>query len=138
MSGTPKLFQLTATETKRFVTGEVHNLTKRVRVDPKISMGDSRQMAGITDFETVAREYRPYLYNFLYAMCGDRFDADDLVQDTLVRAYEKRDTFRGESSVRTWLTRIAINTLASSRRRATCPGALSGGPGLTGPPWCVV
>ncbi len=50
-------------------------------------------------------------------MCGDRFDADDLVQDTLIRAYEKRDTFRRESSVRTWLTRIAINTFLSSRRR---------------------
>lgn len=74
-------------------------------------------VTGLGEFEKIAREQRPYLYNFLYAMCGDRFDADDLVQDTLIRAYEKRDTFRHESSVRTWLTRIAINTFLSSRRR---------------------
>lgn len=74
--------------------------------------------AGIGEFEEIAREHRPYLYNFLRVMCGDRFDADDLVQDTLIRAYEKKDTFRNESSVRTWLTRIAINVFLSSRRRA--------------------
>ncbi len=68
-------------------------------------------------FEEVARAQRPYLYSFLYAMCGHAFDADDLVQETLLRAYESWGTFRGEASVRTWLTRIAINTFLASRRK---------------------
>ncbi|MDI7250654.1 MAG: RNA polymerase sigma factor [Bacillota bacterium] len=68
-------------------------------------------------FEEVARTQRPYLYNFLYAMCGHAFDADDLVQETLLQAYRKWPSFRSEASVRTWLTRIAINTFLASRRK---------------------
>ena len=41
---------------------------------------------------------------------GDRHLAEDAFQETFVKAWKKRDDFRGESSVRTWLTRIAINT----------------------------
>jgi len=74
-------------------------------------------MSPLAEFEDVVHTQRPYLLDFLCGMCGDRFDAEDLVQETLLRAYEKRHTFRGESSARTWLTRIAINTFLSSRRR---------------------
>jgi RNA polymerase sigma-70 factor (ECF subfamily) len=41
---------------------------------------------------------------------GDRHLAEDAFQETFVKAWKKRDDFRGDSSVKTWLTRIAINT----------------------------
>jgi RNA polymerase sigma-70 factor (ECF subfamily) len=41
---------------------------------------------------------------------GDRHLAEDAFQETFIKAWKKRDEFRGESSVKTWLTRIAINT----------------------------
>lgn len=68
-------------------------------------------------FEEVAGRLRPYLCNLLYAMCGDRFDAEDLVQETLLRAYQNWTGFRHDSSVRTWLTRIAMNTFYAARRK---------------------
>ena len=41
---------------------------------------------------------------------GDRQLAEDAFQETLIKAWKKWDGFRGESSVKTWLTRIAVNT----------------------------
>ena len=41
---------------------------------------------------------------------GDRQLAEDAFQETFLKAWEKWDGFRGESSVKTWLTRIAVNT----------------------------
>ena len=54
-------------------------------------------------------------------MLGSRDDADDVGQETFVRFYQSLDKFRGESSVRTYLVRIAmsaaLNALRSTRRR---------------------
>lgn len=41
---------------------------------------------------------------------GDRHLAEDAFQETFLKAWKNRDAFRGESSVKTWLTRIAVNT----------------------------
>ena len=41
---------------------------------------------------------------------GDRHLAEDAFQETFIKAWKKQDGFRGESSVKTWLTRIAVNT----------------------------
>lgn len=76
-------------------------------------------------FERIAGEERRYLFHLLYALCGDRFDAEDLVQESLLRAYEKWETFRGESSVRTWLTRIALNIFRASKRKVPVHRSIS-------------
>jgi RNA polymerase sigma-70 factor, ECF subfamily len=49
---------------------------------------------------------------------GERFEADEVVQDTFVRAFGALDTFRGESSLRTWLFTIARRLLVDRRRVA--------------------
>ncbi len=58
----------------------------------------------------------------IYALClrlaGDPGKAEELVQDTFIRAWEKLPGFRGESAFGTWLFRIAVN-VALSERRAT-------------------
>ncbi|MDE6383482.1 MAG: RNA polymerase sigma factor [Paramuribaculum sp.] len=56
---------------------------------------------------------------FLTALCcGDAALADDLAQDTFVKAYLSCDTFRGDSKFSVWIYRIAYNTFVSSRRSA--------------------
>ncbi len=57
----------------------------------------------------------------VFGMLGSRDDADDVGQETFVRFFQSLDSFRGESSVRTYLVRIAmstaLNALRSTRRR---------------------
>ncbi len=59
----------------------------------------------------------PGLWRFARSMLRSDADADDLVQETLVRALERAESFRGESSVATWLHRIAHHLAVDRARR---------------------
>lgn len=75
--------------------------------------------SGPLDFDVLVRFHQQRIYRVLLALVRDPDLADNLTQDCFVRAYEKRSSFRGESSVGTWLISIAINLArdhARSRR----------------------
>src|SRR5262245_55256323 len=76
--------------------------------------GDREAFAGI-----VAR-YRRDIYRLSYRMTGNHQDADDVAQETFLRAYRALPRFRGDSALKTWLFRIALNlSINVGRSRAS-------------------
>jgi RNA polymerase sigma-70 factor (ECF subfamily) len=84
------------------------------------------------EFMRLASPLRPELLALCYRMLGSVHDAEDQVQETLIRGWRSYAEFRGRSSLRTWLYKIATNCClraVENRRRRPLPSGL-GGPGL--------
>ena len=80
-------------------------------------------------FELIMRRYNQRLYRVARAILRDDAEAEDVVQDAYVRAYEHLAQFAGRSQFATWLTRIAIHEALSrsqGRRRTEQLGANEG------------
>jgi len=85
--------------------------------------GSSAEDAFLAD----AQRYRRELLAHCYRMTGSLHDAEDLVQETYLRAWKSYGGFEGKSSVRTWLYRIATNTCLTAlegRNRRPLPSGL--------------
>ena len=69
------------------------------------------------DFNVLYQEHAEQVYKFLLRICGDADLAEDLLQDTFVKAIEKVDTFDNRCKFTTWLCQIAKNTYFDSLRK---------------------
>ncbi|MGM1059213.1 RNA polymerase subunit sigma-70 [Saccharothrix sp. Mg75] len=78
---------------------------------------------GITvDFTREVERYRHELRVHCYRLLGSFDEAEDLVQEAFLKAWRSRDAFRGESSFRAWLYRIATNACLDAISRRPAPG----------------
>ncbi len=68
-------------------------------------------------FDRLFEEFASPIYNYALRMVGDPDRAADVAQDTFIKAYRKFDTLTDETSVRSWIYRIATNTAIDQMRR---------------------
>ena len=78
--------------------------------------GRVRPISELDDIDALVRTHRARLLRFVAYSTGDLDLAETITQDALLRAYNGREKFRGECSVNTWLTGIAINVLRDHQR----------------------
>ena len=73
-----------------------------------------------TAFDTLIRRHDRFLYRVARSILLDDYEAEDVVQETFIKAFKGLVGFRAEASLSTWLTRIAVNeALARKRRQRT-------------------
>jgi RNA polymerase sigma-70 factor (ECF subfamily) len=82
-------------------------------------------------FETEARPHLDALYSTAVRLTRSPVDAEDLVQDTLVRAYRFYDRFEAGTNFKAWLLRIQMNAFVNRYRRATRERQVFDGPMAT-------
>lgn len=97
-------------------------------------------IGGTTELELRLEDHRVELTGYCYRMLGSAFEAEDAVQDTMVRAWRGLDRFEGRAALRSWLYRIATNVcldMLQGRQRRARPMGLappSSADAVLGPP----
>ncbi len=74
------------------------------------------QRAEADAYETLIRRFQTPVYNLAWRLLDDPADAGDVVQEVFLKVFRSVDNFRGESSLRTWIYRIAVNESHNRRR----------------------
>lgn len=75
-----------------------------------------RPVSELDDIEALVRTYRPRLLRFVAFSIGDADLAESITQDCFLKAYNGRASFRGDCSINTWLTSIAVNLVRDQQR----------------------
>lgn len=77
---------------------------------------EAAKRGDVDSFRRLHEAHREIAFRVAWRVVGNRHDALDVVQDAFVRAFEKLDTFSGQSSFRSWLLRIVSNRAIDLRR----------------------
>jgi RNA polymerase sigma-70 factor (ECF subfamily) len=81
---------------------------------PSQNPSDSR-----ASFEAAVEKHHARIFQLVYRYLGNYDEADDVTQETFIRAYRAWDDFRGDSQVYTWLYRIALNLCHNQKKKLT-------------------
>jgi len=94
-------------------------MARRSGQESEDGSGDERAVArflagDVSGFETIVRRYSGMVFTLAARLVGP-FDAEDVVQETFLRAWRGLESFRGDSSLKTWLYAIALNRVRARR-----------------------
>jgi RNA polymerase sigma-70 factor (ECF subfamily) len=95
--------------------------------DQTIAYPTTINMRNPSDVSALTEQYRSELLLHCYRLVGSLHDAEDMVQETMLRAWRHFETFKGQSTLRTWLYQIATNVCLDAlkkRSRRTLPTAI--------------
>lgn len=86
-----------------------------------ISRGEIRLLEGLREgaaeaYESLIATYQQPLFNLVCRLLGDSGEACDVVQEVFLKVFRKVGAFRGESSLKTWIYRIAVNETHNHQR----------------------
>lgn len=90
---------------------------------PPVSLSDESIVRRVMDgdlagFELIMRRYNQRMFRIVRSILGDDHEAEDVVQDAYVRAYEHLGQFEGRARFATWLTKIAVHEASVRRRKS--------------------
>src|SRR6201992_1101134 len=87
-------------------------------VHPDILLVNRAREGDVQAFEQLVKQYDRQVFRIAQHITQNREDAEDVVQDAFLKAYEKLEQFQGNSKFYTWLVRIAVNeSLMRLRKR---------------------
>ncbi len=91
----------------------------RVRAD-EMELIERAQQGDLGAFDVLVQRYQERIYGTLYHMTSNHEDANDLAQESFIKAYQALKSFKGDSTFFTWIYRIAVNralNFLSQRKR---------------------
>ena len=87
---------------------------------PDVALVERVRSGDISAYDELVRKYERQVFRIAQHITQNREDAEDVMQDAFLKAYEKLDQFQGNSKFYTWLVRIAVNeSLMRLRKRRT-------------------
>jgi RNA polymerase sigma-70 factor, ECF subfamily len=87
---------------------------------PDVALIERVRAGDISAYDALVRKYERQVFRIAQHITENREDAEDVVQDAFLKAYQKIDQFQGNSKFSTWLVRIAVNeSLMRLRKRRT-------------------
>lgn len=102
-------------------SGSYLHLTAPVTPEQEAALEDERLLAGLQmgdghAYERLIERFQTPVYNLAWRLLNNPSDASDVVQEVFLKVFRSVGTFRGDSALRTWIYRIAVNE-AHNRRR---------------------
>ena len=103
------------------MTGAYLNLNSSLTPEQETELEDLRLIEGLraaeeSAYETLIRRFQGPVYNLAWRLLDDPADASDVVQEVFLKIFRNVGSFRGDSSLRTWVYRIAVNESHNRRR----------------------
>ncbi len=100
------------------------SVVRSLEIDTDVSLVMRARDGEFAAFEMLFERHRTLVYRFAYQMAPRRDDAEDIVQEAFVRAYQNLDKYRDEAKFTTWLLRIVTNLCTDQARMSTRRTAL--------------
>lgn len=97
------------------------NLNSNLSPEQEAALEDQRLISGLQAgeeeaYERLINRFQAPVYNLSYRLLNDAADAGDVVQEVFLKIFRNVGSFRAESSLRTWVYRIAVNEAYNRRR----------------------
>ena len=97
------------------------NLNSNLTPEQEAALEDQRLISSLqageeSAYEQLIERFQAPVYNLAYRLLNDQADASDVAQEVFLKIFRNVGSFRGESSLRTWVYRIAVNESHNRRR----------------------